>query len=133
MNLGRLKREINRQRKRLGLMHWSFEIAVVENKRALLKKLRKTINFRSSDVLAEVAPRDFSGRKYIIYFTKAAIDRKDLDEIVLHEMLPALFWKVLDQSHDLGASKSEFEQRKLAKDLDHEEHLIIRKLIGALL
>lgn len=127
-NSKKLKRLLNRFRKKLGLLSWSIEVVVVENKRCLAKN--KDLMFRSTPTLAEAIAVDSRKRKFTIYITKKAIAAQDLDDTILHELLHVLFWNMIEMAYESGADP---DNRTLQRKIADEEHFVIEKIITSLL
>lgn len=117
-----LKKLINENRKRLGIQRWPIEIIVIDDKVGLTKG--KRFIYTDYHAYAETTPKDLSRRSFTVYFTHSALERKDLNRIVLHELLHALLWKMIDLLREDSASELKIEK---------EEHLVIDKLLKALL
>jgi hypothetical protein len=129
-DISRLKRALNKHRKRLGIGRWSVELILTEDRGYYAKGNR--FQFNQADCYAEVEPRDLSKRKFTVYVNKKALNHKDLEAFVLHELLHALLWKVLALSIEVGEARTDKEISKREKKAEREEHLIIDKLIRAL-
>lgn len=129
-NKARLKSIVNKYRKLLGISSWSIEVKIVDNKTGLAKN--KNFYFKDSNFWAEVSVVDLNKRHFEININEKALERSDLEKIILHELLHVLLWKTLSISESLGASheiNNEKIQKSIEKSLDEEEHFIIDKLL----
>lgn len=122
MEITNLKKLLNKHRKRLGLQSWPIEIIIIEDKVGLTKG--KELTFKDYSNFAETQAKDEKKRSFTLYFTKESINSPKLEEIIIHELLHALFWKLI-----LIAG----EEKENTAKVDKEEHFIIDKLLKALM
>jgi len=128
-HIPRIKRLVQKYKKRLGLEDYHIEVLICEDKSVVGTRVNK-VKISKMDYNGSVTNKDFNTSDYTIVVSKSAL-KNNLEDTICHEMLHILFWGYSDLTESLAAlsDMSISQQERFFIEIMSREHDVIQRLI----